>query len=297
MSSALIVYFEFVGIYLLLVWAIYLPFRGGQLYNGPFYCMAIGAYAASYAAKDLHWPTGLALLLALALGAIAGFLPSLAFSRTSGIVTATASMALIYIIQAIIRNTEFIGAARGYWSIPRMDYLPIVTWGCVLLVGFLIYRIESSRIGRALEAMRTDPALAGALGMNSPWISVFVMTIASVIGSLAGVLYAFTIRALTAESFGFALLLNTMAMLFIGGRYTMWGGIISVPILWGLPMWAPTMVAPYVNMIIGVLLVITLMVRPEGLIGREMVQRLRIQVGSRLRQVKKNQHRQVNDIR
>jgi branched-chain amino acid transport system permease protein len=220
-------------------------------------------------------------------------LPSLAFSRTTGIVTATASMALIYIIQAIIRNMEFIGAARGYWSIPRMDYLPIIIWGCVLLVGLFIYRIDSSRFGRALEAMRTDPALAGALGMNSPWISIFVMTVASVIGGLAGVLYAFTIRALTADSFGFTLLLNTMAMLFIGGRYTMWGGIISVPVLWGLPMWAPTTIAPYMNLIIGVLLVVTLVVRPEGLISREMMQRLRIQVGSWFRQFKKNQHRQM----
>jgi branched-chain amino acid transport system permease protein len=287
MSSAVIVYFAFVGIYILLVWAMYLPFRGGQLYNGPFYCMAIGAYAAAYAARDMHWPVGLAVLLALVLGAIAGFLPSLAFSRTTGIVTAIASMALIYIIQAILRNTDFIGAARGYWSIPRMDFLPIVTWGCVLLVGLFIYRIDSSRIGRALEAMRTDPALAGALGMNSPLISIFAMTVASAVGGLAGALYAFTIRALTPESFGFTLLLNTMAMLFIGGRYTMWGGIISVPVLWGLPMWAPTLVAPYMNMIIGILLVITLMVRPEGLISREMMQRLRIQVGSWFRQVKR----------
>lgn len=293
MSLAVIVYFEFVGIYILLLWAMYLPFRGGQLYNGPFYCMAIGAYTAGYAARDLHWPTGLALLLALILGAIAGFLPSLAFSRTTGIVTATASMALIFIIQAVIRNIDFLGDGQGFWSIPKMGHLPMVIWGCVLLVGLLVYRIDSSRIGRALEAMRTDTSLASTLGMNSPWISVFVMTVASVIGALAGVFYAFTIRALTADSFGFTLLLNTMAMLFIGGRYTMWGGFISAPILWGLPTWAPSLVAPYMNMFIGVLLVITLMVRPEGLVSREMMHRLKIRVGSWLRQRGKNQHRQI----
>jgi branched-chain amino acid transport system permease protein len=284
MSSAAIVYFEFVGIYILLVWAMYLPFRGGQLYNGPFYCMAIGAYTAGYAARDLNWPTGLALLLALVMGAIAGFLPAMAFSRTTGIVTAASSLALIFIIQAIIRNTEFVGGGQGYWSIPKMGYLPIVIWVSVLLVGLFIYRIDSSRIGRALEAMRTDPALARTLGMNLPWLSVFVMTVASVIGALAGVFYAFTIRALTADSFGFTLLLNTMAMLFIGGRYTMWGGIISVPILWGLPTWAPSLVAPYMNMIIGALLVIVLVVRPEGFVSREVIQSLKVQVVSRLRQ-------------
>jgi branched-chain amino acid transport system permease protein len=283
MPLAVIVYLEFVGIYILLVWAIYLPFRGGQLYNGPFYCMAIGAYTAGYAARDLNWPTGLALLLALVVGAIAGFLPSLAFSRTTGIVTAAASLALIFIIQAIIRNAEFVGGGQGMWSIPKMEYLPIIIWVSVLLIGLFIYRIESSRLGRALEAMRTDPDLAKTLGMNIPWISVFVMTIASVIGALAGVFYTFTIRALTADSFGFALLLNTMAMLFIGGRYTMWGGLISAPILWGLPTWAPPLVAPYINIIIGALLVIVLVLRPEGFVSRELIQSLKGQVVSRLR--------------
>ncbi len=283
MSLSSIVYFNFVGIYILMVWAMYLPFRGGQLYNGPFYCMAIGAYTAAYAARDLDWPTGLALLLALFIGAVAGFLPSLAFSRTTGIVTAAASLSLIFIIQAVIRNAEFVGAGRGMWSIPRMEYLPLVIWIFVLLVGMFIFRIDNSRIGRALEAMRTDPDLASSLGMNIPWISVFAMTIASVIGALAGVFYAFTIRSLTADSFGFTLLLNTMAMLFIGGRYTMWGGLISAPILWGLPLWAPSLLAPYINMVIGVLLVITLVVRPEGIVTREIIQGLKLQVVSLLR--------------
>ncbi|MEJ2739260.1 MAG: hypothetical protein P8105_05450 [Dehalococcoidia bacterium] len=116
MSSAVIIYFDFVGIYILLVWAMYLPFRGGQLYNGPFYCMAIGAYTAAYAARDLEWPIGLALLLALVIGAIAGFLPAMAFSRTTGIVTAASSLALIFIIQAIIRNIEFLGGGQGFWA-------------------------------------------------------------------------------------------------------------------------------------------------------------------------------------
>jgi branched-chain amino acid transport system permease protein len=113
MSLSSVVYIEFVGIFILLLWAMYLPFRGGQLYNGPFYCMAIGAYTAAYVTKDLGWPSGLALILALLIGAIAGFLPSLAFSRTTGIVTATASMALIFIVQAVIRNLDFIGGGSG----------------------------------------------------------------------------------------------------------------------------------------------------------------------------------------
>ena len=175
---------------------------------------------------------------------------------TIGIVTAIASLALIFILQSVLRNLNFIGGALGILNIPRIGYLPIVIWVCVFLIGLFVYRIDNSRIGRALEAIRTDPDLAKTLGMNLPLLSVFVMTVASVIGALAGVFYAFAVGTINPDMFGFTLLLNAMAMLFIGGRYTMWGIIISAPILWGLPLWVPPSVSPYMNLIIGALLVI-----------------------------------------
>jgi branched-chain amino acid transport system permease protein len=174
----------------------------------------------------------------------------------------------------VLRNLNFVGGALGILNIPRIGYLPIVIWLCVFLIGLFVYRLDNSRIGRALEAIRTDPDLAKTLGMNLPLLSVFVMTVASVIGALAGVFYAFAVGTINPDMFGFTILLNAMAMLFIGGRYTMWGIIISAPILWGLPLWVPPSVSPYMNLIIGALLVITLMVRPEGIVTREMIQNL-----------------------
>ena len=116
-SLAWYVYSEFVGIFILLVWAMYLPFRGGQLYNGPIYCMTIGAYAAAYTAKNLHWPFGWALLLAVVIGTIVGFLTSFAFSRTTGIVTATASLALIFILQSSTKESKLC-----WWCIGDIEY-------------------------------------------------------------------------------------------------------------------------------------------------------------------------------
>ena len=42
MSPSLTLYLVFVGSLILLVWAFYMPFRLGQLYNGPVFCLAIG---------------------------------------------------------------------------------------------------------------------------------------------------------------------------------------------------------------------------------------------------------------
>jgi branched-chain amino acid transport system permease protein len=274
MPLFIVLYFEFVGAFILLVWALYIPFRGGQLYNGPVYCMAIGGYFAAFVARDLGWPFGLALIGAVVLGAIFGFVPALGFARTKGIVTATASMALIFIIQSVIRNLSFVGGAQGFWNIPKVTYLLPATYGIVLIVGIIIYRLDHSRIGRALEAMSTDPDLAHTMGINVRLLNIFVLTLSSVIGALAGVIFAFTMRTIYPELFGFSLLLYITTMLFIGGRYTMWGAIISAPILWGLPQWVPSDVAQYTNIFYGTLLIITIILRPEGVITRELLKRL-----------------------
>lgn len=279
-------YLEILGIYILLLWAMYLPFRGGQLYNGPFYCMAIGAYTAAYTTKILGYPHGVAIIIALILATLIGFLTSLAFSRTTGIVTATASMALIFIVVAIINNFDLIGASRGIWGIPKFHGLLPTIYIVVILMGIIVFRIENSRFGRALEAMRTDLDLANTLGVNMPHLSTFVMTLASAMGALAGVFYAFTVQSILAQNFSFSLLLTIMAMLFIGGRYTMWGVLVSAPVLWAIQLWFPASIAKFTNIFYGALLVIILVIRPEGIISREMLQRLTARIKSRSRRIK-----------
>jgi branched-chain amino acid transport system permease protein len=279
-------YFAMLGVFILLLWAVYLPFRGGQLYNGPFYCMAIGAYAAAYTTKFLGYPHGVAILLALLLGTFIGFLTSLAFSRTTGIVTATASMALIFIVVSIINNFNLVGATRGIWGIPKFHALLPTLYAVVIVMGVIIYRIENSRFGRALEAMRTDMDLANSLGVNMPRLSTFVMTLASAMGTLAGVFYAFTLQSILPQNFSFTLVLTVLAMLFIGGRYTMWGVLVSAPILWAIHILLPPSIVKFTNLFYGALLVIILVTRPEGIVSREMLQKIAAWIKSWSRKAK-----------
>ena len=274
MSISMTYYFVFVGAFLLLVWAFYVPFRAGLLYNGPVYCMAIGGYLSAFFVRDLGWPFMLALVVAVAIGAFFGFVPALGFARTTGVVTAVSSMALIFIIQSVIRNLDFLGGPKGFLHIPKIPYLLPVTYLLLLFVGVLIYRLDHSRLGRGLEVVATDPDLARSLGMDVKWLSIFSLTVSSVLGALAGVIYTFNIRTIQPEVFGFPLLLSSTAMLFVGGRYTMWGAIVTVPMLWGLPQWVPSEMAQYTNIFYGALLVIMLIVRPEGVVTRGLLQRL-----------------------
>jgi branched-chain amino acid transport system permease protein len=275
-SLYLTYYLQFVAVFILLTWALYIPFRAGLLYNGCVYCMAIGGYFAAFAMRDLGWPFGLALLAAMVVGGLLGFLPALGFTRTKGIATAIGSIALIFIIQSVLRNLEFLGGVRGFHDIPRVDYLLLITYLFVLLIGFFIYRLDHSRLGRAMEAMCVDSELAATMGVDIRKIGVLLLTISSVIGALAGVIFAVAVRTIYPNTFDFTLLLYIWTMLFIGGRYTMWGTLIAVPILWGLPQWLPSAITEYTKIAYGALLVIVIIMRPEGIVNRHLLNRLAI---------------------
>lgn len=274
MSLYMVIYLEMVAVYILMTWAVYIPFRGGQLFNGAIYTMAVGGYFAAFAARDLGWPFWLALIGAVALGALFGFIPALGLARTGGFATAVASMALIFIIQSVIRNLEFLGGAGGFWHIPKVDYLLPITYLIVLIIGVFIYRLDHSRLGRAMEAIGIDLDLGATMGVNAWWLYTLAQTLSSAIGALAGVIYAFTIGTIYPESYGFSLLLYTFTMLFVGGRYTMWGPIIVVPILWGLPQWLPPAFTQYTNFLFGALLITILVLRPQGVISRDVLKRI-----------------------
>ncbi len=54
----------------------------------------------------------------------------------------------------------------------------------------------------------------------------------------------------------------------------MWGAIIAAPILFGLPLWVPGFLIGYTNIMYGALLMIVLLAQPQGLITRDLLQRI-----------------------
>lgn len=261
-------------VYILVVWGALIPFRAGLLYNGTVYCMAIGGYVAGYLSKMLpasFWSFLLCILCAILVGLVFGFIPALGFARTSGIVTAISSMALIFIIQSVLRNLKVVGGSTGLTGIKKVDGLLLWSFLILIILGAFLYRLDHSRIGRAWEAIQTDPQMAQTLGINTKRMTILSLTLSSIFASVAGALYAFNIRVLHPSTFSFTFLLNVMTMLFVGGRYTQWGVIISAPLLWSINTFMPREVQKLSNYIYAVILIVILMARPEGIVTRSMV--------------------------
>lgn len=269
-------------VYILLVWGALIPFRAGLLYNGTVYCMAIGGYVAGFLSKNFDLPFIVCVLAAILVGLILGFIPALGFARTNGIVTAISSMALIFILESVIRNLDFLGGSTGMTGIHKENHL--LLWAIILLIifGVFLYRLNNSRIGRAWEAIQTDPQMAQSLGVNTFWMTVAALTLSSVFSATAGAVYAFNMRVLYPGTFSFTFLLNIMTMLFVGGRYTQWGAIISCPLLWSISVFMPTSIQKLSNYIYAVILILILMLRPEGIVTRRMTNKVKNFVTSKL---------------
>ncbi|MBQ9030165.1 MAG: branched-chain amino acid ABC transporter permease [Parasporobacterium sp.] len=271
MSSGLAYFITLVIVYILVVWGALIPFRAGLLYNGTVYVMAIGGYTAGFLSKTFGLNFWLCIIAAIITGLIFGFIPALGFARTNGIVTAISSMALIFIIQSIIKNIDFLGGTRGLRGIAKVPALPWFAIIILIIFGAFLYRLFNSRIGRAWEAIATDPQMAQTLGVDTRKMTVIALTLSSVFAAVGGAVFAFNIRVIYPGTFSFTFLLNVMTMLFVGGRFTQWGVIISAPLLWSINVYMPEAVQKLSNYIFAGLLIIVLMLRPEGLVTRKMI--------------------------
>lgn len=276
MSLSLYYYFQLTAIFIMLGWTLYWIYRIGQLNNAPIAIMAIGAYLSSYAVLTWGWPFAAAFAFAVICGAVFAVIPALGLGRAPAFAMVIATIALIFIMQTVFRNLPWFGGALGLFGIPKIKNLLWITYGCLIFFGILIYRFDHSRLGRAADIVFEDRDVASTLGINIYLFSVCLQVMTGVMGAVAGVLYAFTIRTVIPVYFGFPFLLAITTFIFVGGYTTMWGVIVFTPILWGIPLILPESFAAYRNFIYGVLLMGTLLLRSEGAIDRRFLRWLRI---------------------
>jgi branched-chain amino acid transport system permease protein len=272
----LIMFFEFSAIYILLTWAFYIPVKGGRISNSPVYIFGITSYLSAFIMKDLGWSYISIFFISICAGALVGLFTALAFSRTRGFTLGIATIAMIFVVQNVIRNTPAVGGTSGFPNIPAVSNLLLIAWITVLVIGVIIYRIDHSRLGRAIEVMREHLDIAGTVGGVYPLkMDIFLQTSAGVITGAAGAIYPFVLRAIYPESFGFNILLYIWTILFIGGSYTMWGTLFFAPFFWGLNQIIPQAFVNYVPFIFGGLLILILVLRPEGALDRRLIGNIR----------------------
>jgi branched-chain amino acid transport system permease protein len=298
-SAALANYLTITGIFILCTWAIYLPYRMGQLhfmmianmvmsaYFGAVFSGAVvsGSQVQSAINLNLHWPFFAILLCGVLLSALLGFLVSLAIGDAPCFAVVIVGFTFMYLTKAVAENTTALGRTFGMFRVPRVIeglssaenrlFMVILVYFFVLLVGFLIFRFDRSKLGRAASSIFIDRDLAVSLGVNVKKMGILLQTSSSALGGLAGILYLYTLRAISPSFITFHNVGLFMTMLFVGGYTTQWGPLLAVPILWGVPLIIPESLQVWKNVFYAVILIVILMLKSEGIVTRPLLRRVR----------------------
>jgi len=121
-----------------------------------------------------------------------------------------------------------------------------------------------------LDALRDDPEVASSIGLNVTLLKLGVFWLGSFIAGVAGGLYAHYMFYI--ESGNFHIIVSAMGILYVilGGMYTFWGPVLGAIIFSILPEVLRFM-EDWRLSVYGAVLVLMMIIRPSGIISRQMV--------------------------
>src|SRR6266511_3287317 len=265
----------------------------GQVSIGHGAFMSVGAYTAANLANRLGspWPVNLLAggLMAALIGAVVG-IPSL---RIKGLYLAIATLAGQLIIEWTINHVTFIsGGVQASIAVPRPRVGPYVLASqramYYFLLAFVVIAIVGtmnlvrSRIGRAFVAIRDQDIAAEIIGINIFRYKLLAFAISSFYAGVTGVLSTYFLGIANYEQFQINVSIDYLAMIIIGGLGSVLGSILGAIFVTLLPIairyameafggliFSPQTVLNLIPnlrlMMFGALIIIFLVVEPEGL--------------------------------
>ena len=254
---------------------------GGMLHIGYIAFYALGAY--TYALLNYHY--GLNFWFALPIGAFVGGLFSLLIGipvlRLRGDYLAIVTLAFAEITRLVLENwnTLTFGTA-GIRNIPRaaipgvrmmLPQTTIFTYfimiAIVALTVFVVNRLEKSRIGRQMVAMKEDVIACQAMGVNIAKTKLTALTLGGVWAGLAGVVFAARTTFINPASFSVWESIIVLCTVVLGGMGSIPGVIVGALVLILVPEYLRAF-AQYRMLLFGAVLVTMMVFRPGGLIPK-----------------------------
>jgi branched-chain amino acid transport system permease protein len=138
----------------------------------------------------------------------------------------------------------------------------------IVLVSVLVMkRVELSRIGRAWIAVKENEIAASSMGINITRYKLYAFAFGTFWAGIAGILFAAKMRFVSPESFTFMESILILSMIILGGLGNIYGAVAGAFILVLLPE-ALRDVQSYRMLILGIGLVLIMIFRPQGLLGK-----------------------------
>ncbi|MGH9368913.1 MAG: branched-chain amino acid ABC transporter permease [Thermoanaerobaculia bacterium] len=254
----------------------------GQFSIGHAGFMAIGAYSSAFLTVTFGdrirallaflpegGQNGVLLLAGLAVGAllaaVAGFLVGVPSLRLRGDYLAIVTLGFGEIIRVFILNIDAVGGARGFSGIPKLaNFFWIYLFAAITIV--VVSRTVRSSFGRTLIAIREDEIAAEAMGVDTTRSKVISFIVSSAMAGIAGALFGHYLMYLHTNSFTFIKSIEIIIMIVIGGLGSITGSVLGAVLYIGLTEGLREF-AQYRMVLFSFLLVVLMIVRPQGILG------------------------------
>jgi branched-chain amino acid transport system permease protein len=248
----------------------------------------VGAYIVAH---FLMAPDPLPFLPAVAIAAaccialnILITLPSL---RVSGDYFVVTSFGIQLLATAVFTNwTAGTGGANGLPGIPPPEILGWtagstgelvgLTTAAMVLCCLAFFLVMRAPFGRLLRAIREDELAVAASGKNVLQAKVSAAALAGAFAGISGGLYATFLSFIDPSSFDLDASILLLTMVVVGGARTLVGSVIGPFILLALPqiltlVEIPTTIAAAARQLLyGILLIVFMLFRPQGLAGERL---------------------------
>jgi branched-chain amino acid transport system permease protein len=270
----------------------------GQFSIGHAGFMAVGAYGSAYLGVQLAPVVqgllgagavadavtfNLALLLGAMLAAIAGLLVGAPSLRLRGDYLAVVTLGFGEIIRISFNNAKFLGSATGYFGDtpaglpPYTTFFWVFAWAIAIVIA--VRNLTFSQTGRSLAAIREDEIAAEAMATPTTRLKVLAFSFSAATAGIAGGLFAFMQSGIRPEDFRFDKSIDMIVMIILGGLGSISGAIVG-GVFVAVTLELMRDLQQYRLVLYALLLVVIMLVRPEGLFGtRELPELLRARFG------------------
>jgi branched-chain amino acid transport system permease protein len=273
------------GIYLLMALGLNIVVGyAGLLDLGYVAFFAVGAYTTAIltSAQSPAFAPEISVLAALPFvmvaAAIAGVLVATPVIRMRGDYLAIVTLGFGEIAR-ILLNSEWLapyfGGAQGITNIPDLQIGPITfstpqdyfypVFLFILVAAYITLAVQNSRWGRAWMAMREDESVAEAMGVNIVSAKLSAFVVGAILASIGGALFAAQIGSVFPHSFNIVVSITVLVIIIVGGMGSVPGVTLGALVLIVMPNLLREF-SEYQFLFYGVLLIVMMLKRPEGLI-------------------------------
>lgn len=238
---------------------------------------AVGAYAYALLNIHFHVPFWMGLFLSALAAGLFGMLLAFPALRLGGDYLAIVTLGAGEITRIALNNLDHItGGPNGLLGIehPKLGFdfgvqsepYYYLVFGLVILMVFVLKRLEISPLGRAWVAIREDELAASAMGVNLLRAKLLAFGIGGAVAGIAGCVFAAKQGTVSPDSFDFVVSVMVLAMVVLGGLGNQLGAILGALLLSLLPEFFRGFDV-YRMLLFGAAMILMMLWRPQGLIG------------------------------